>query len=57
MPPLQLILGNALGMAVSVIATNLTLADSVPALADQAGRAADELAAALSEARVLGQRL
>jgi FMN-dependent NADH-azoreductase len=56
-PPLQLILGNALGMSVSVIATSRTLADSVPALADQTGRAAEELAAALAEARELGRRL
>lgn len=56
-PPLQLILGNALGMTVSVIAVNLTLADSVPALADQAGRAAEELATGLSAARDLAQRL
>lgn len=52
-PPLRLVLGNALGMRVAVIATNLTLADTVPALADQRERAASELAAATQEARDL----
>jgi FMN-dependent NADH-azoreductase len=54
-PPLQLILGASLGMEVTVIETNLTLADTVPALADQRGRAEDELAAAKAQARGLAR--
>src|SRR4051794_16275216 len=49
-PPLQLILGTALGMQVHVIATNLTLADSVPAMAEHADRAHAELAQAQADA-------
>lgn len=49
-PPLRLVLGSALGMHVTVIETNLTLADSVPALAEQRGRASAELAAAIATA-------
>jgi FMN-dependent NADH-azoreductase len=56
-PPLQLILGNSLGMAVSVIAVNLTLSDFVPALADQRPRAEAELAAAKEEAARLATTL
>ena len=52
-PPLRLILGDSLGMEVAVIETNLTLAGTVPALADQQGRADEELAAAKAEARSL----
>jgi FMN-dependent NADH-azoreductase len=56
-PPLRLILGDALGMTVAVIATNLTLADAVPALADQRERAESEFRAAKAEARDLGLTL
>jgi len=56
-PALQLVLGNALGMDVTVLTTNLTLADRVPALADQRGRAEAELAQALTDARELAVRL
>jgi len=56
-PALQLVLGNALGMDVTVLTTNLTLADRVPALADQRGRADAELAQALADARDLAARL
>jgi FMN-dependent NADH-azoreductase len=56
-PPLRLILGDALGMDVDVITTNLTLADTVPALADQQDRAATELAAAKLEAVQLARML
>ena len=56
-PPLRLILGDALGMVVTVLETNLTLADVVPALADQQDRAASELAAATSAARELALTL
>ncbi len=52
-PPLRLVLGSALGMDVTVIETSLTLADSVPAMADQQARAAAELAAAIVRAREL----
>ena len=45
-PVLQLILGNALGMEVTVITTSLTLADTVPSLSDFRDRAGVELAAA-----------
>jgi FMN-dependent NADH-azoreductase len=43
---LEAILSNALGMEVTVIATNLTLAETVPLLADQLDRCRSELAAA-----------
>jgi FMN-dependent NADH-azoreductase len=56
-PPLELVLGTALGMRVSVIATNLTLADSVPALAEHADRARAELEQATEDARELALRL
>jgi FMN-dependent NADH-azoreductase len=56
-PALQIILGEALGMQVSVVTTSLTLADTVPALADQRERSHAELAAALAEAEELGARL
>lgn len=49
-PVLELILGNALGMSTSVITTNLTLADTVTALADQRERSHTELAAAKADA-------
>jgi FMN-dependent NADH-azoreductase len=49
-PALRLILGNALGMDVSVIATSLTLADTVPALTEQRDRSHAEFAAAKAEA-------
>jgi FMN-dependent NADH-azoreductase len=52
-PPLRLILADALGYEVSVLTTNLTLADTVPALADQRDRADEELAAAKAEAAQL----
>jgi FMN-dependent NADH-azoreductase len=56
-PALRLILGNALGMTVSVIATSLTLADTVPALADQRDRSHAEFAAAKAEAARLALEL
>lgn len=56
-PVLELILGTSLGMHVRVIATNLTLADAVPALADQLERSRDELAAAHERARELVAQL
>ena len=56
-PALQLILGESLGMPVTVITTSLTLADFVPALADQAERSSEELALAHDEAASAGSRL
>jgi FMN-dependent NADH-azoreductase len=56
-PPLQLVLGTALGMRVSIIATNLTLADSVPAMAEHRDRARAELDQARADAADLARRL
>lgn len=56
-PVLELLLGTALGMDVSVITTSLTLAESVPALSGQRERAAAELAAAHEAAGALALRL
>jgi FMN-dependent NADH-azoreductase len=56
-PVLELILGEEMGMAVTVITTSLTLASSVPALAEQAGRSESEYAHALGLARHLGDQL
>ncbi|MFD8526616.1 FMN-dependent NADH-azoreductase [Streptosporangium canum] len=55
-PVLELILGEEMGMAVTVITTSLTLASSVPALAGQTGRSESEYAHALRLARDLGER-
>lgn len=56
-PALRLILGTALGMEVTVIATNLTLADTVPALADQLDRSRRELVEAHEAAAALARTL
>jgi FMN-dependent NADH-azoreductase len=56
-PALQLILGTALGMPVTVITTSLTLAEVIPELADQIGRSREELALAHDEAASAGSRL
>lgn len=56
-PVLELVLGQALGMAVEVITTSLTLAETVPALADQRDRARQELDAAHAAAREAARRL
>jgi FMN-dependent NADH-azoreductase len=56
-PVLELILGTSLGMNVSVIATDLTLAEDVPALADQLPRSRAELAAAHDRAAALAREL
>lgn len=56
-PPLRLILGDALGMAITVLVTNLTLAGTVPALADQVDRAEAEFTAAKAAARDLALTL
>lgn len=56
-PPLKLILGEALGMDVEVIATSRTLADFLPVLADERPRALEEFSAALDAARLAARRL
>ncbi|MBO0811455.1 MAG: NAD(P)H-dependent oxidoreductase [Microlunatus sp.] len=56
-PPLQIILGNALGMDVSVITISRTLSDMVPGLSAEAGRAAEELRAAHQRAADLAREI
>jgi len=56
-PPLRLILDDALGMHVAVVAVNRTLSDFVPALADEAERASAELATAEATVRDLARSL
>ena len=56
-PVLELILGTALGMTLTVITTSLTLAETVPALADQRDRSRAELARAHEEAAATARRL
>jgi FMN-dependent NADH-azoreductase len=56
-PALELILGDALGMDLEVIATSRTLADFLPVLADERQRAHEEFSAALDAARVAARRL
>jgi len=56
-PVLELIMGTALGMRVEVIGTDLTLAESVPALAGEVDRSRRELAQAHEAAADAGRRL
>ena len=56
-PVLDLILGTSLGMTLTVITTSLTLAETVPALADQLDRSRDELARAHVKAAETARRL
>jgi len=56
-PVLELILGDALGMAITVVRTDLTLAPSIAALADQVDRSERELTDALQRAGDLGADL
>lgn len=56
-PPLQIILGTALGMDVSVITISRTLSDVVPGLAAEADRAAEELQAAHRQAAELAEKI
>ena len=56
-PVLQLILGKNLGMAVEVITTSRTLADTVPAMAVELERSRTELAAAQQSATDAAGRL
>lgn len=55
--PLQIVLGEALGMVVEVISCTRTLADRVPALAAEAGQAKIEFDQACARAAELGRRL
>jgi FMN-dependent NADH-azoreductase len=56
-PVLDLILGTSLGMRLTVITTSLTLAETVPALADQVDRSRAELARAHELAAETANRL
>ena len=56
-PALRLILATALGMSLTVITTSLTLAEDVPALADQLERSRKELQLAHDEAAAAGSKL
>ncbi|MEE2061656.1 FMN-dependent NADH-azoreductase [Rhodococcus artemisiae] len=56
-PPLQQTLGTSLGMSVSVVTAELTLADRIPPLAPLAGQAAESLAAAQDTVRALATEL
>jgi FMN-dependent NADH-azoreductase len=54
---LDAILGSSLGMSVTTIATSLTLAETVPFLADQLDRCRAELAAAHQRADAMARHL
>ena len=54
---LEAILGRALGMELILITTDLTLAESVPLLADQIDRAREQLEAALELTRRTAEQL
>ena len=56
-PPLQQTLGTSLGMSVSVVTAELTLAERIPPLAPLAGQAAESLAAAQDMVRELATKL
>jgi len=56
-PVLDLILGTALGMTLTLITASLTLAETVPALADQIDRSRAELARAHEQATETANRL
>ena len=56
-PVLRIILGEALGMDVSVITTNLTLAERLPGLEEQIPRSHRELAEAHAAAETLARTL
>jgi FMN-dependent NADH-azoreductase len=56
-PVLELVLGTALGMSVEVITTDLTLAETVPALAPELERSGRELAEAHAAAAGAARRL
>jgi FMN-dependent NADH-azoreductase len=56
-PVLQIVLGNALGMSLTVLQADLAAAETVPALADQLPRSRAEFAAAVQRAAELGTEL
>ncbi|WP_354569416.1 NAD(P)H-dependent oxidoreductase [Glaciihabitans sp. UYNi722] len=56
-PVLELILGTALGMTTSVIATSLTLAESIPTMADRIDQSHAELEQAHLDAAAIAKRL
>lgn len=56
-PPLRIVLQDALGMDFSVITVSRTLSDVVPDLAAEAGRAAEELQAAHRRAAELARSI
>ncbi|MGO1583344.1 MAG: FMN-dependent NADH-azoreductase [Actinomycetaceae bacterium] len=56
-PVLDTVLGSAMGMDVTYIGADATLAELVPELEPLRSRAADERQAALTRARELGERL
>lgn len=56
-PALRIVLGEALGMHVEVLAPSLTLAGTVPALAEFRERASAEFEQALADAAALAARL
>jgi FMN-dependent NADH-azoreductase len=56
-PVLELVLGTALGMSVEVITADLTLAETVPALAPELERSRRELAGAHDAAAGAARRL
>lgn len=56
-PPLKIVLGDALGMDVRVITTSATLSEHVDALADGADRARADRAAAHEQAAALAREL
>ncbi|GAA3384657.1 FMN-dependent NADH-azoreductase [Cryptosporangium minutisporangium] len=56
-PVLRIVLGTALGMKVTVLATELTLASRLPALADQVRHSEDLFAAVQLEATAIANNL
>jgi FMN-dependent NADH-azoreductase len=56
-PVFEIVLGNSLGMRLTVITTSLTLAETVPVLADQIDRSRAELARAHELAAETANRL
>ncbi len=56
-PPLELILGTALGMELHIVTVSRTLSTSVPSMAGEQGRYEEELAAAEAQLRELAGAL
>jgi FMN-dependent NADH-azoreductase len=57
LPPIVQILGTSMGMAVTTVTAELTLADRVPAMAPLAGKAQASLAAATERVRELAAKI